>query len=113
MIRNSGKLWNKNGETKFALAVIPDRSYALIYQAMVNDLKQNGELNPATIGTVSNVGLMAQKAEEYGSHDKTFIMSEDGEICVKDEKGNEIFKFGLEKGDIFRMTQAKDEPIKN
>lgn len=113
MIRNSGKLWNKNGETKFTLAVIPDRSYALIYQAMVNDLKQNGELNPAAIGTVSNVGLMAQKAEEYGSHDKTFIMSEDGEICVKDEKGNEIFKFALEKGDIFRMTQAKDEPIKN
>lgn len=113
MIRNSGKMWNKNGEAKETLAVIPDTSYAVIYDSIINELKENGELNPANIGSVSNVGLMAKKAEEYGSHDKTFIMQNDGEIVVTDENGTEIFKFSLENGDIFRMTQAKPDAIKN
>lgn len=113
MIRNSGKLWDRKGEAMQTLAVIPDRSYALVYDSIIKDFKINGELNPSTIGSVSNVGLMAKKAEEYGSHDKTFIMSGDGSVVVSDENGDEIFKFELEEGDIFRMTQAKPDAIKN
>jgi len=113
MIRNSGKMWDKNGETKECLAVIPDKSYAVIYDSIIRELKAHGELNPAAIGSVSNIGLMAKKAEEYGSHDKTFIMEDDGKIEVSDTEGKIHFEFDLKKGDIFRMTQAKDEPIKN
>ena len=113
MIRNSGKMWDKDGKARECLVVIPDTSYAVIYDSIIRDLKENGELNPATIGSVSNIGLMAKKAEEYGSHDKTFIMESDGVVEVSDEKGEIQFKFELEKGDIFRMTQAKDAPIKN
>ncbi|PSM52728.1 isocitrate dehydrogenase, monomeric [Campylobacter blaseri] len=113
MIKNSGKMWDKDGNLVETLAVIPDRSYALVYKSMIEDLKENGELNPSIIGSVSNIGLMAKKAEEYGSHDKTFIMPNDGEIVVGDSDENIVFKFSVEKGDIYRMTQAKDEAIKN
>lgn len=113
MIRNSGKMWDKEGKAVECLAVIPDKSYAVIYDSIVRDLKANGELNPAKIGSVSNIGLMAKKAEEYGSHDKTFIMEEDGKIVVTNSNGEVDFEFVVEKGDIFRMTQAKDAPIKN
>lgn len=111
MIRNSGRMWDKNGEAKEAKAVIPDSTYAKVYEAVLEEFRQNGSLNPSAIGSVSNVGLMAKKAEEYGSHDKTFIMKEDGEINVINQKGDTLFKFELEKGDIFRMTQAKDEAV--
>lgn len=113
MIKNSGKMWDKDGNLAECLAVIPDRSYALMYDSMIEDLKQNGELDPGKIGSVSNIGLMAKKAEEYGSHDKTFIMEDDGEILVSDSNANEIFRYKVEKGDIYRMTQTKDEVIKN
>lgn len=113
MIRNSGKMWDKNGELKYALAVIPDFTYAVLYDSFIEDLKNFGELDPAKIGSVANVGLMAKKAQEYGSHDKTFIAENDGVILVKDENGEIVFEFCLEKGDIFRMTQTKDEAIKN
>lgn len=113
MLRNSGKLWDKDGNEVETLAVIPDKSYAVVYEAMIKDLKENGTLNPSEIGSVTNIGLMAKKAQEYGSHDKTFIIESDGDIIVSDSNGDEIFKFELEKGDIFRMTQAKSEPIKN
>lgn len=113
MLRNSGKLWDKDGNLKETLAIIPDKSYAVIYEAMIKDLKENGTLDPSTIGSVTNIGLMAKKAEEYGSHDKTFIIDSNGELVVSNENGDEIFKFSLKNGDIFRMTQAKNEPIKN
>ncbi|NLK67190.1 MAG: NADP-dependent isocitrate dehydrogenase [Campylobacteraceae bacterium] len=113
MIRNSGKMWDKDGKLQECLAVIPDRSYATTYESMINELKENGTLNPATIGSVTNVGLMAKKAEEYGSHDKTFIMEADGKVVVSDSEGEICFEFDVENGDIFRMTQAKDDAIKN
>lgn len=111
MIRNSGKMWDKNGALKEAKAVIPDSTYAKIYEAVIEDFKQKGTLNPSKIGSVSNVGLMAKKAEEYGSHDKTFIMPNDGILRVINLNDEEIFKFELCKDDIFRMTQAKDDAI--
>lgn len=111
MIRNSGKMWDKNGQTRDTLAVIPDKTYATIYEATIDELKTNGALNPAVIGSVSNVGLMAKKAEEYGSHDKTFIAKEDGKFILTD--GNKTLEFNVEKGDIFRAIQAKDEAIKD
>lgn len=113
MLRNSGKLWDKDAKEVEALTVIPDKSYAVVYEAMIKDLKENGALDPSQIGSVTNIGLMAKKAEEYGSHDKTFIIENDGKITVNDSNGEEIFKFEVEKGDIFRMTQTKSEPIKN
>ncbi|WP_086277076.1 NADP-dependent isocitrate dehydrogenase [Campylobacter devanensis] len=112
MIRNSGKMWDKNGKTADTLAVIPDRTYATIYEATIDDLKANGALNPATIGSVSNVGLMAKKAEEYGSHDKTFIASEDGKFTLSSTNGDKM-EFEVESGDIFRAMQAKSEAIKD
>ncbi|MCR8695747.1 MULTISPECIES: NADP-dependent isocitrate dehydrogenase [Campylobacter] len=112
MIRNSGKMWNKDGKTADTLAVIPDRTYATIYEATIDDLKANGALNPATIGSVSNVGLMAKKAEEYGSHDKTFIASEAGKFIVSSGSGDKM-EFEVEAGDIFRAMQAKSEAIKD
>ncbi|QKF64618.1 NADP-dependent isocitrate dehydrogenase [Campylobacter corcagiensis] len=113
MLRNSGRLWDKDAKEVEALAVIPDKSYAVVYEAMIKDLKENGTLDPSQIGSVTNIGLMAKKAEEYGSHDKTFIIESDGQIIVNDSNGEEIFRFEVEKGDIFRMTQTKSEPIKN
>ena len=111
MIRNSGKMWNKDGKEQETLAAIPDKTYATIYSAIIDELKANGALNPAVVGSVSNVGLMAKKAEEYGSHDKTFIAEEDGEFVLSD--GKESLNFKVEKGDIWRAMIAKDEAIKD
>ncbi len=112
MIRNSGRMWNKAGKSQDTKAIIPDRSYAGVYQATIDFCKKNGALNPTTMGSVSNVGLMAQKAEEYGSHDKTFQMSETGIVEVK--SGDEVLlSHKVEEGDIFRMCQVKDAPIKD
>lgn len=113
MIRAGGKMWDKEGKTQDTLAMIPDRCYARVYKTMVEDCKQNGALDPVTMGSVSNVGLMAKKAEEYGSHDKTFQASGTGSIVVTDQNGEQIFDFAVEEGDIFRMCQTKDEPIKD
>ncbi len=113
MIRAGGKMWDKNGEQKDTLAMIPDRCYAGVYKTVIDDCKAKGALDPVTMGTVPNVGLMAQKAEEYGSHDKTFQAQADGIIKVTDMEGDSIFEFDVEEGDIFRMCQTKDEPIQD
>jgi len=111
LIRNSGKVKDRSGELNFSLCMIPDRTYARVYEACVADFKEHGALDVSNIGSVANVGLMAKKAEEYGSHDKTFIAKEDGEFAVFDEAGESVFKFSVKKGDIFRMTQAKEDAI--
>ena len=111
MIRDSGKMWNAQGEREDCKAVIPDRSYAGIYAVMIEDCKAHGAFDPATMGSVPNVGLMADKAEEYGSHDKTFQMPVDGVVRVIDEDGNAIFEHQVEAGDIWRMCQTKDAPV--
>ena len=111
LIRNSGKVKDKDGELNFSLCMIPDRTYARVYEACVADFKEHGALDVSKIGSVANVGLMAKKAEEYGSHDKTFIAKEDGEFVVCNEAGKSVFKFSVKKGDIFRMTQAKEDAI--
>jgi isocitrate dehydrogenase len=113
MIRNSGRMWDKDGKTRDAKAVIPDSSYAGLYQVVIDFCKENGALDPTKMGTVPNVGLMAKKAEEYGSHDKTFQMAADGAVKVTDAEGNEIFVHRVQEGDIWRMCQAKDAPIKD
>ena len=113
MIRNSGQMWDRNGQSKDTKAVIPDRSYAGVYQATIDFCKENGALDPRTMGSVSNIGLMAQKAEEYGSHDKTFQLKESGTVQVLDEAGEVLLEQTGEKGDIFRMCQVKDAPIQN
>lgn len=113
LIRNGGKMWNKEGKEEDTLAVIPDRSYAGFYQAAIDDMKKHGALDPTTMGTVPNVGLMAQKAEEYGSHDKTFQAEADGTIKVLDENGHTLLEQKVEKSDIFRMCQTKDAPIQD
>ena len=111
MIRTSGQMWNAEGNTQDTKALIPDRSYAGVYQATIDFCKKNGALNPVSMGSVSNVGLMAQKAQEYGSHDKTFEMSENGMVTVVNKSGTTIFEFAVEEGDLFRMCQVKDAPI--
>ena len=111
MIRDSGKMWNADGERQDCKAVIPDRSYAGIYEVMIEDCKVHGAFDPATMGSVPNVGLMADKAEEYGSHDKTFQMPVDGTVRVTDLDGNVIFEHKVEAGDVWRMCQTKDAPI--
>ena len=113
MIRDSGKMWNVNDELQDAKAVIPDRCYATIYQAVIEDCKQHGAFDPTTMGSVPNVGLMAQKAEEYGSHDKTFQMPANGTVVVTDESGHTLFSHAVEAGDIWRMCQTKDAPIQD
>jgi len=113
MIRIGGKMWDKSGEEKDTLAIIPDRSYAGVYQATIEDCIANGAYDPKTMGSVPNVGLMAQKAEEYGSHDKTFQAQGNGQIRVSDGNGNVLFNKEVEEGDIFRMCQVKDAPIKD
>ncbi|GGH19733.1 NADP-dependent isocitrate dehydrogenase [Sphingobacterium alkalisoli] len=113
MIRTSGQMWNKNGKSQDTIAIIPDRSYAGVYQATIDDCKENGALDPTTMGSVPNVGLMAQKAEEYGSHDKTFQASAPGTIRVVDANGNVLLEQLVEQGDIFRMCQTKDAPIQD
>ncbi|MDM1096828.1 NADP-dependent isocitrate dehydrogenase [Myroides odoratimimus] len=113
MIRTSGQMWNAEGKSQDTLAIIPDRCYAGVYQTVIEDCKANGAYNPTTMGSVPNVGLMAQKAEEYGSHDKTFQADTNGVIRVSDDKGNIFFEQNVEAGDIFRMCQTKDAPIQD
>ena len=113
MIRSSGKMWCPNGNLKDTKAVIPDSSYANIYKATIDFCKKNGAFDPTTMGTVPNVGLMAQKAEEYGSHDKTFEVQGDGMIAIVDSSNQIILKHKVEKGDIWRMCQVKDAPIQD
>ena len=113
MIRDSGGMWNAEGKLQDAKAVIPDRCYAGIYQVVIDDWKANGAFDPATMGSVPNVGLMAQKAEEYGSHDKTFQIAADGTVRVSDEAGKVVFEHAVEAGDIWRMCQVKDAPIQD
>tara|TARA_B100001093_G_C26840465_1_gene1020315 strand:+ start:770 stop:2986 length:2217 start_codon:yes stop_codon:yes gene_type:complete len=113
MIRNSGKMWNKNGQSQDTKAVIPDSSYASIFQATIDFCKENGAFDPRTMGSVSNIGLMAQKAEEYGSHDKTFEISFKGKVQVFDQSGNILIEHLVEKGDIWRLCQVKDLAIQD
>ena len=113
MIRTSGKMWNTKGALQDTKAVIPDSSYAGIYQATIDFCKENGAFDPTTMGTVPNVGLMAQKAEEYGSHDKTFEIASSGLVKVKNSKGEVIIEHAVEEGDIWRMCQVKDAPIQD
>ena len=113
MIRNSGRMWDKDGNTQDTKAVIPDRSYAGVYQATIDFCKSNGALDPRTMGSVSNIGLMAQKAEEYGSHDKTFEFPGDGKIQVVAADGRVLLEQAGEAEDIFRMCQVKDAPIRD
>ena len=113
MIRSSGQMWNTQGQLQDTKAIIPDRSYAGIYQATIDFCKKNGAFDPTTMGTVPNVGLMAQKAEEYGSHDKTFQLKTAGKVQVVDQNANIIIEQPVEAGDIFRMCQVKDAPIQD
>lgn len=113
MIRDSGRMWNAEGQLQDAKALIPDRSYAGIYQAVIDDCKQHGAFDPATMGSVPNVGLMAQKAEEYGSHDKTFQVPATGKVRVLDDSGNLLLEHEVRAGDIWRMCQTKDAPVQD
>ena len=113
LVRNGGKMWNKDGQEEDTVAIIPDRSYAGFFQAVIDDMKENGTLDPTTMGTVPNVGLMAQKAEEYGSHDKTFQANAEGTIKVEEVNGNVLLEQKVEADDIFRMCQVKDAPIQD
>ncbi|MGO3056225.1 NADP-dependent isocitrate dehydrogenase [Halomonas sp. AOP43-A1-21] len=113
MIRDSGKMWGADDQLHDTKAVIPDRCYATIYQAVIEDCKKHGAFDPTTMGSVPNVGLMAQKAEEYGSHDKTFQIAANGTVVVTDENGNTLFSHDVEAGDIWRMCQTKDAPIQD
>jgi len=113
VVRDGGRMWNNDDELQDVIAMVPDRSYAVMYSEIMEDAKANGQFDPSTMGNVANVGLMAQKAEEYGSHDKTFEAPSNGKISVIDTNGNAILEQSVETGDIFRMSQAKDEPIKD
>ena len=113
MIRTSGQMWNKEGKQQDTKAVIPDSSYAAVYQATIDFCKKNGAFDPTTMGTVPNVGLMAQKAEEYGSHDKTFQMCSNGTVRVIDTDGNTLLEHDVEEGDIWRACQVKDAPVQD
>ncbi|MGX7835497.1 NADP-dependent isocitrate dehydrogenase, partial [Campylobacter fetus subsp. venerealis] len=113
MIRTSGQMWNKEGKLQDTKAVIPDRSYAGVYQATIDFCRTHGAFDPSTMGSVPNVGLMAQKAEEYGSHDKTFEIPYAGTVKVFDQNGHEIFSHDVEAGDIWRMCQTKDAAIQD
>jgi isocitrate dehydrogenase len=113
MIRTSGQMWNADGDQQDTLAVIPDSSYAGVYQAVIDDCRANGAFDPTTMGSVSNVGLMAQKAEEYGSHDKTFEIASHGEVRVVDTTGTVLMEHSVAPGDIWRACQAKDAPIRD
>ena len=113
MLKGGGKMWNADDKEEDTVAVIPDRCYARSFQAVIDDCKENGTLDVTTIGTVPNVGLMAKKAEEYGSHDKTFQAAAAGKIVVTNTAGETVFSFDTEAGDIFRMCQAKDAPIQD
>jgi len=113
MIRSSGQMWGPDGELHDTIAMIPDRCYAGVYQETIDFCKENGAFDPRTMGTVPNVGLMAQKAEEYGSHDKTFEVAEAGTMRIVDAAGNVLMQHEVEEGDIWRMCQVKDAPIKD
>ncbi|MDN3226208.1 NADP-dependent isocitrate dehydrogenase [Kocuria rhizophila] len=113
MIRTSGQMWGREGEQKDTLAVLPDSSYAGVYQTVIDDCRENGAYDPTTMGTVPNVGLMAQKAEEYGSHDKTFEITEAGTVQVVNSAGDVLMSHEVQPGDIWRACQAKDAPIKD
>ncbi|TYA94780.1 NADP-dependent isocitrate dehydrogenase [Seonamhaeicola marinus] len=113
MIRTSGRMWNAQGELQDTKAVIPDSSYAGVYAATIDFCKKNGAFDPTTMGTVPNVGLMAKKAEEYGSHDKTFEIASNGKVSVIDDAGNTLMEHTVETGDIWRMCQTKDAPIQD
>ena len=113
LIRGGGKMWNSEGNEEDTVAMIPDRCYAGFYQSAIDDMKKNGALDPKTMGSVPNVGLMAQKAEEYGSHDKTFQLTADGTVKVSDANGNVFMEQNVQNGDVFRMCQAKDAPIQD
>ncbi|MBP6002382.1 MAG: NADP-dependent isocitrate dehydrogenase [Pyrinomonadaceae bacterium] len=113
LVRGGGKMWNKDGAEEDTVCMIPDRTYAGFYAAIIQDMKQNGAIDPKTFGSVPNVGLMAQKAEEYGSHDKTFQIAGEGTVKVEDENGNVLLEQSVGDGDIFRMCQAKDAPIRD
>jgi isocitrate dehydrogenase len=113
VVRDGGKMWNNDDALQDTIAMIPDRCYATIYQETIEDCQRHGQLDPATMGSVSNVGLMAKKAEEYGSHDKTFMAQGNGTIRVVDAAGNTVLEQAVETGDIFRMCQAKDEAIRD
>ena len=113
MIRDSGKMWNAQGQLQDTKALIPDRNYSGIYQAVIDDCKEHGAFDPATMGSVPNVGLMAQAAEEYGSHDKTFKISGDGTVRVIDEHGTVLLQHPVKAGDIWRMCQTKDAAIRD
>ena len=113
MIRDSGKMWNAEGKLQDAKAVIPDRCYAGVYQAVIDDCKQHGAFNPVTMGSVPNVGLMAQAAEEYGSHNKTFVIPAAGTVRVTDASGKVLLEQAVEAGDLWRMCQTKDAAIQD
>ncbi|MGE4317647.1 MAG: NADP-dependent isocitrate dehydrogenase [Deferribacterales bacterium] len=113
VVRDGGKMWGRDDQLHDVICMIPDRCYATIYQQIMMDCKKNGAFDPSTMGSVSNVGLMAQKAEEYGSHDKTFFAPADGTISIIDESGKTILSQTVKTGDIFRACQAKDAPIKD
>jgi isocitrate dehydrogenase len=113
VIRDGGKMWNREDGLQDTVAVIPDRCYATIYQVVIEDCRQNGQFDPATMGSVSNVGLMAQKAEEYGSHDKTFVAPGNGTIRIVEDGGKTLLEQRVERGDIFRACQTKDEPVRD
>ena len=113
IVRDGGKMWNKDDQLQDCIAMVPDRSYATMYAEILEDAKRNGQFDPATMGNVANVGLMAQKAEEYGSHDKTFEAPANGAIRVIDTSGATVLEQPVEVGDIFRMCQVKDAPIQN
>lgn len=113
VIRDSGKMWGPDGKLHDTKAMIPDRCYATMYQAMVEDCKAHGAFDPSTVGSVPNVGLMAQKAEEYGSHDKTFMAPGNGSVRVVDAAGSVLMEQPVEEGDIFRMCQVKDAPVRD
>ena len=113
MIRNSGQLWDKNGDTQDTKAIIPDSSYAGLYQTTIDFCKANGAFDPTTMGTVPNVGLMAQKAEEYGSHDKTFEIKDTGIVKVIDQNGETLMQHSVHPGDIWRMCMVKDSPVRD
>jgi isocitrate dehydrogenase len=113
VIRDGGRMWGPDGKLHDTKAIIPDRAYATLYQTVIEDAQKNGAFDPATMGTVQNVGLMAQKAEEYGSHPTTFEIPQEGQVKVLDDKGHVLMEFPVEKGDIWRMSRTKDIPVKD
>ncbi len=113
VVRDGGKMWNNDDELQDCIAMVPDRSYSTMYKEILENAKEHGQFNPATMGSVANVGLMAKKAEEYGSHDKTFEASDNGKIKVVNSAGETLLEQTVEKGDIFRMCQTKDEAIRD